>query len=270
MNHAQRGILSLILEVSANPKPGNVDREHEFKDLRYEHFIISAIAVYPIFEDCVNRRGSIGINFFKAVEKSYKICKTNVHFGAFFILIPLIWCKGNVKLVKGELKKTTYHDSIAVLNAFRMCKPRVIDVDYLSLKENIEKELIDKEINLYNWLLKSPEENVVAREIVEGYWRCLEGSKVLIESYKEFKELNYAIVYTYLFLMSKYLDPLIIAKHGRKVAEDVRIKAGEILEDFNIDNVRKFDEELLTKNINPGSIADLTCASIYLSLGEIV
>ncbi len=269
MREAQKGVLSLLLEVSANPKPGNVDREHDLKNLKFEHFVLSSIAVYPIFEECEVRRGSIGRNFLKAVEVSYRVCKTNVHFGSFLLLIPLIWCRGNVSAVVGELKRTSYEDSLAVLKAFRLSRPRVMDVKEMSLKEeNVERELVEKNINLYDWLSKSPKENVIARELIEGYRRSLEGSRVFLKTYEEFGSFNASTVYTYTFLLSRHLDPLIIAKHGIETAEYVRNRAKEILDNFNLDDLRSFDEELLNRDINPGSIADLTCASIYLALGD--
>ncbi len=261
----------MLLEVSANPKPGNVDREHDLKNLKFEHFVLSSTAVYPVFEECESRRGSIGKNFLKAVEISYRICRTNVHFGSFLLLIPLIWCGGSVNSVVGELKRTSYEDSLAVLKAFRLSRPRVMDVKELSLKwENVERKLVDKGINLYDWLSKSPKENVVARELIEGYWRSLEGSRVLLKTYEEFGSFNASTVYTYTFLLSRHLDPLIIAKHGIEIAEYVKDRAKEVLEDFNLENLRSFDEELLNRDINPGSIADLTCASIYLALGDLI
>ncbi len=270
MNDAQLSVLSLLLEVSANPKPGNVDREHDFENLKYEHFLMSAVSAYPVFEDCMNKRGSIGLNFLKAVSTSYEICKTNVHFGAFMLLIPLVWCRGDVKEVRDVLKRTTYKDSLAVLSAFKLCKPRVMDVKELDLKdEDIKMEIVEKGINLYNWLKKSPEENVVARELIEGYWRSSRGARILKEYYESSKSLNNAIVYTYLSLLSSYIDPLIVAKHGINTARRIRELAYEVLRDFeegNLDSVRKFDIYLLSNGINPGSIADLTAVSIYLAL----
>ncbi len=269
MNDAQLGILSLLLEVSTNPKPGNVDREHEFSNLKFEHFILSAVSAYPVFEDCMNKRGSIGTNFFNAVVRSYEICGTNVHFGAFFLLIPLIWCRGKVEDVEDELRRTTHEDSLAVLSAFRICKPKVMKVEELDLREdNVKKEIVEKKVNLYHWLEKSPKENVVARELIEGYWRSLDGCAILRNRYEQCGNLNEAIVYTYIYLLSKHLDPLVISKHGLDTAQYVREMAKEVLKDFRFENVRRFDEELVEKGINPGSIADLTCVAIYLALKE--
>ncbi len=271
MNHARFGVLSLLLEVSADPKPGNVDKEHEFKDLKYKHFLISAISAYPTFKDCMNRRGSIGLNIFKAVSRSYEICKTNVHFGAFILLIPLIWCKGNVKDVPFELKRTTSKESLHVLSAFRVCKPKVMNSDFDLRDAKIERIIIEEDLNLYRWFKRSPRENVIAREPIEGYWRCLKGLKVLKNFYEKYGDLNDSIVYTYLHLLSSYLDPLVISKHGMDVAMDVKNRARDVLREFrcgDLDAVKEFDVDLLSKGINPGSIADLTCATIYLSLKE--
>jgi triphosphoribosyl-dephospho-CoA synthase len=270
--NAYAGVLALLLEVSANPKPGNVDRLHDFPDLKYEHFLASASAVYPTFLKCARGEGSIGNLILEAVKRSFEVCKRNVHFGSFMLLIPLIRCQDDTKAVVSALKETTYQDSLAVLEAFEICKPRVMDVKELSLKsESIKDEIIGKNINLYDWLCKSPEENVVARELVEGYWRSLEGCEVLLSYYQEHKDLNTAIVYAYLHLLSKFLDPLVIAKHGREVAEYVREKASEVLISLDrgdLKAVEMFDEELIEKSINPGSIADLTVVAIYLALKE--
>jgi len=40
--------LACILEVTA-PKPGNVNRQHDFDDTTYEDFILSAWASAPVF-----------------------------------------------------------------------------------------------------------------------------------------------------------------------------------------------------------------------------
>jgi len=72
-------------------------------------------------------------------------------------------------------------------------------------------------------------------------------------------------------LLSKFLDPLVIAKHGRDIAEYVRERASEVLISLDkgyLKAVEKFDEELIERGINPGSIADLTVVAIYLALKE--
>ena len=222
---------------------------------------------------CSKGEGCIGDLIFEAVKRSFEQCGRNVHFGSFMLLIPLIRCWGETENVKYELMRTTYKDSLAVLNAFRLCSPRVIDVKELSLKsEDIEERIVGKRINLYEWLKHSPDENVVARELVEGYRRSVEGKNVLLDYFCEHENINEAIVYTYHHLLSSYIDPLVISKHGIETALEVLRKARDALIRFDmtrdISVFRKLDEEFIKRGINPGSIADLTVSSIYLALKE--
>ncbi len=272
---ATAGVLSLLLEVSGNPKSGNVDRTHDFPDMRFEHFLASSSAVYPVFLECAEGKLSIGRGILKAVERSKRWQKAgNVHFGCFMLLIPLIRCwSERPKKVVEALKRTDFRDSLAVLKAFKMSGARVMDVEDLSLKdEETERLLVEGKVNLYEWLKHSPKENVVAMELIEGYPRSYEGMKVLMRSFSEHGDVNTAVVHAYHYLLSKHLDPLVIAKHGMDVAESVRSKAEEVLRDFesgfDLEVLRKFDEELLRREINPGSIADLTASSIFLALKE--
>ncbi len=274
---ATAGVLALLLEVSGTPKAGNVDRDHNFPDLRFEQFLASASAVYPVFLKDARGEGSIGKLVLESVERSMAWHKAkNVHFGCFMLLIPLIrcWNSGDVgRAVIEELKRTSVEDSLAVLKAFRLSSARVMDAEELSLTDDeTERELVERNLNLYDWLKYTPKENIVAMELLNGYEISFKGRDVLLETFAEHEDVNLAIVYTYYYLLSEHLDPLIIAKHGLDVAEDVRNKAGKILNEFesslDVGILREFDEELISKGINPGSIADLTASSIYLALRE--
>jgi len=260
--------LSLLLEVSGNPKAGNVDREHDFKDLRFEHFLASATGALPAFLEVAEKR-KIGEGVLMAVKESMKWHKAeNVHFGAFLLLIPLVasWDAGDMAEVadaaRERLKKTGYEDSLSVLNAFRLCNARVVDADYLNLRdEETEREIVQKGINLYEWMKMAPEENLIARELVDGYRISLEGAKFIL-NYENAEE---AVVELYYHFLSKYPDPLIIAKMGREYGEKVTEWAKKVK---TYEERRELDEKLLKDGANPGTIADLTASSIYLALAE--
>src|SRR5674476_1155403 len=53
--------LAMLLEVSASPKPGNVDREHNYSDTCFEHFLASSVSVYPVLELAARSRNGIGV-----------------------------------------------------------------------------------------------------------------------------------------------------------------------------------------------------------------
>lgn len=260
--------LSLLLEVSGNPKAGNVDREHDFKDLRFEHFLASAAGAFPAFLEVAKKR-RIGDGVLMAVKESMKWHKAeNVHFGAFLLLIPLLasWDAGDVTEIaesaRGRLKKTSYKDSLSVLKAFRFCSARVVEADELNLRdEETEREIVQKGINLYDWMRMAPEENLIARELVNGYRISVEGAEFILN----YENSENAVVELYYHLLSKYPDPLIIAKMGREYAEKVTEWAKKAKTD---DERRELDEKLLKDGANPGTIADLTTSSIYLALAE--
>jgi triphosphoribosyl-dephospho-CoA synthase len=84
--------------------------------------------------------------------------------------------------------------------------------------------------------------------------------------------LNDSAVETYLKILSTTNDTLITRKYGIEVAEDISQKAAEILEtteiqtDKRLEALKKFDEYLHENKYNPGTTADFTAASIFVSL----
>ncbi|MBO8180351.1 MAG: triphosphoribosyl-dephospho-CoA synthase [Archaeoglobus sp.] len=260
--------LSLLLEVSGNPKAGNVDREHDFKDLRFEHFLASAAGAFPAFLEVAEKR-RIGDGVLMAIKESMKWHKAeNVHFGAFLLLVPLVasWDAGDMadiaERARERLKNTGYEDSLSVLNAFRLCNARVVEAEELNLRdEETEREIVQKGINLYDWMKMAPEENLIARELVGGYGISVEGAEFILN----FEKTEKAVIELYYYLLSKYPDPLIIAKLGREYAEKITEWAKKAKTD---DERRELDEKLLKDGANPGTIADLTASSIYLALAE--
>ncbi len=262
--------LALLLEVSGNPKAGNVDREHDFEDLRYEHFLASAAGAFPVFlEVSVSRK--VGEGIYNAVVESRKWhTATNVHFGAFLLLVPLIaaWDKGGKKeMAAGAvdvLKKTSYEDSLLVLKAFRMSEARVVEAAKMDLSDNeTERRIVEERINLYEWMKMAPEENLIAKELIGGYRISLEGAELLMSLEGD---VNERIVLLYHTLLSRYPDPLIMAKKGRDYAVGVMEMARKVLEgDMSIEEL---DRKLIEDGANPGTIADLTASSIYFALIE--
>ena len=123
--------LAMILEVSATPKPGNIDRDHNYTDTRFEHFLASAVGVYPILEKAARSKSGVGALIHEAVAESGKWQKGgNTHFGAFLLLIPLVMAAGkceNKTCLKAQAQKvateTTVEDAIEFYRAF--CEPKV-------------------------------------------------------------------------------------------------------------------------------------------------
>jgi len=266
-------VSSLLLEVSSNPKPGNVDRDHNFPDLRYEHFIMSSVASYPVFLDIGMRKKSFGKGVLELVKNSMKWHKAeNVHFGAFLLLTPLVHSWGDVEEAKRFIEEADYRDSLLIKKAFDLSRARVMETKELSLKDRVEDEIVRKKIGVREWMEMAPKENFIAAELVNGYELSIRGSRLIFDYFERFRDPNKAIVLTFVTFLSELLDPLIIAKKGIKCAEKVRNLAKSSLEFFketgNFAVFYELDSKILKIGVNPGSVADLVISSIYLSLSE--
>jgi triphosphoribosyl-dephospho-CoA synthase len=261
--------IALALEVSSDPKAGNVDRGHDFEELKFEDFLISAITAFPYFFRAAKKRKLYILN---AINKARKYgVKTNVHFGAFLLLFPLtvVWDSSDSKTAGKRatefLKSTDYSDSLKILKAFNLCKARVLATGELSLHDKkTEIEIIKRRMNVYDWMMLAPKENLIASELTNCYKISVEGARFLLESERDGRE---SIVFLYHRLLASYPDTLIIAKKGIEVARDVMKLAEKALEN-GIEGFRKLDSFLIGNDINPGTIADLTASSIFLALLE--
>jgi triphosphoribosyl-dephospho-CoA synthase len=70
----------------------------------------------------------------------------------------------------------------------------------------------------------------------------------------------------FLTLMARYPDTFIAKKFDEKTAERVMYKAREVLDGKRA--LATFDEECIKAGINPGSIADICIAGIFIALLE--
>ncbi|MEM0202783.1 MAG: triphosphoribosyl-dephospho-CoA synthase [Archaeoglobaceae archaeon] len=267
---ATSAVLALLLEVSSTPKAGNVDREHDFEDLKFEHFLTSAVSAFPFFLKTAKEKR---MHLLEAVVagKNFGI-NTNVHFGAFLLLFPLVavW-ESESAVVAGKnatnfLKNTTHFDSLEILRAFQLCSPRVLETKEMSLEsKSTADEILRKRMNVYEWMKLAPKENLIAFEITNGYPRSVEGAKFLLSSNER---ANDAIVLLYHRMLASYPDTLIISKFGIEKALEVMSLAKKAIEAKDFNEFRKLDEFLLKNRLNPGTIADLTASSIYLAFLE--
>ncbi len=142
--------LAMLLEVSATPKPGTIDRDHNYTDTRFEHFLASAVGVYPVLEKAASSSSGVGLFIHEAVEESSKWQKGgNTHFGAFILLIPLVMAGGkceNKTCLKAAVQKvargTTAEDAVEFYRAFSEAKVKVKPVGNLDLGDTASIEKI--------------------------------------------------------------------------------------------------------------------------------
>ena len=259
---AERAQLAMMLEVTAYPKPGNVDRCHDYPETHLEHFLASAIFARQALEEAESGKGRIGEIIRHAVRDTNCHKGGNTHFGAFILLIPLVYGK-DIPGAIAAITKTDTSDAIAFYKAFAMTAVKMNATDELDVNDPHALTLIrDREITLLDIMQHSAAHDMVAREWVTGFPLVRRGADLL----HQLGPGRQSIVDTFLTLLATEPDTFIIKKHGLDVARETMLRARDVL-DGKL-SVQQLDEDCIQRDINPGSIADIMIASIYIALGE--
>lgn len=275
----------MVLEVSATPKPGNIDRDHNYADTRFEHFLASAVGVYPILEKASRSGSGTGSLIREAVAESGKWQKGgNTHFGAFILLIPLVMAAGRCSnrtclkaQVQNVVKETTVDDAVEFYRAFSEAGVKVKPVNELDLADAASIEKIKAQgLTLYNMMEISAGYDMIAEEWTNGFKRTFECAASIRSKIKR-HGINDAVVLTFMEILSRNKDTFIQTKFDSKKAEEVSRRAEKIIRVNGMDNtgmddirdeLKSFDEELLKEGVNPGSTADLIISGLFVSLFE--
>ena len=246
-----------------------------------------------------------GPYFEEAVKKSQMIqTGGNTHFGTLNLLLPIAAAAGksDENIDKDELlktaheicKNTTEEDAVCFYNAFCILSIPVIraeendeleyDLTDVSLPEKIRAD----HVSLFDLMRRGAGRDMISAEWVNGF----EKSKLFAEELQKNKNrfennpkkcigtaVNSAIVYTFMEFLAKYPDTFISTKFDEKTAVKVQKKAARIMKKKNksgnrknlkkmIRKIEKLDEELRKRKMNPGSLADIAAAGIFISLLE--
>ena len=262
MNRAERAQMAMMLEVSAYPKPGNVDRCHDYADTRLEHFLASTILVRPVFDAAERPGGRVGSLIREAVMRTNGHSGGNTHFGAFILLIPLI-LGGDIEGARRVVAGTDVADAIEFYAAFGLTEVRVGESDDLDVNDPASVAAIrERGMTLLDIMAHSADRDMVAREWTNGF-SLTRRSADLLHAHGPGRE---GIVAAFLDLLASEPDTFIAKKHGAAVAERTMRCAAEVLRGER--DLALFDTECVEAGINPGSIADITIAGIYVALGE--
>jgi triphosphoribosyl-dephospho-CoA synthase len=266
MTPVERAQMAMVLEVTAYPKPGNVDRCHDYEGTRLEHFLASAVLSRPALEMALGKGCGNGTGIGEVIHEAVRLTTShsggNTHFGAFILLVPLLR-GGNIGGAARVVRETTVEDAIAFYRAFSLTKVRMLPGDPLDVNDPRVLDLIrEKGMTLLDIMDHSKGRDMVAREWVDGFRLTRNAAD----------ELHRAgcgregIVEAFLRLLSRETDTFIVKEHGPVVAGEVRRRAGEVL--AGKEDLAAFDAECIARGINPGSIADIIIAGIFIALGE--
>jgi triphosphoribosyl-dephospho-CoA synthase len=152
---------------------------------------------------------------------------------------------------------------VAFYKAFALTAVRMNETDELDVNDPNALALIrERDMTLLDIMQHSAANDMVAREWVTGFPLSRRGADLL----KAAGPGRKAIVEAFLSLLATEPDTFIIKKHGIAVAKETMLAARDVLDKKR--TVEDLDQEMIQRGINPGSIADITIAAIYLALGE--
>ncbi len=267
---AENAQLALLLEVSGTPKPGNVDRHREYPDLRFEHFLAGAVGA---------RRGlaraaegaPVGEAFERGVAGMAEQTGGNTQFGALLVLTPLVRAAADNDLspegASDVVASTIVDDACAFYRAFDHVDVAVDDppADAPELDVRRGGDAVDaireRGLTLADVMTMSADSDGVAAEWTSGFRRSFEAADWLLDGDGPIVRRTSSV---FLRLLADEIDTFVVTRNGEDVAAEVTERARAVLD--GEEDAESLADELVARDVNPGTTADLTAAALFIAL----
>jgi triphosphoribosyl-dephospho-CoA synthase len=248
-------------------KPGNV---HIFADghrMTIHHFIKSIDASADIL---CQPNLTVGDRIFSAVKATNAAVGLNTNLGIILLCAPLIQAKLQIHQFLSEslnqvLNDLTVDDGMLVSQAIVLANPAGLgSVDQYDVH-------LPAEVNLLEMMRAAQHVDRIAWQYANAFLDILGyGVQHYVEAMAKWQNTAYATTAVYLGFLTHQLDTHIIRKHGNSLAMTVMAEAQAIEAEFSaIENPKlmqkklmEWDTSLKARNLNPGTSADLTVASL--------
>jgi triphosphoribosyl-dephospho-CoA synthase len=272
---AQNAELALLLEVAGTPKPGNVDRDRDLADLRFEHFLAGAVGARKGLERA-DSGATVGEAFDRAVEGMAAQEGGNTQFGALLLLVPLVRAARDDltrSAAEAIVSETTVADAAGFYRAFDHVDVAVdeppAEMDALDVRRGADAvpALEERGLTLLDIMAHSVPGDGVAREWVEGFERSFVAADRLAAADGPLSDRTAAV---FLSLLAERPDTLVATRHDAATAREVTDWAAELVADDALETERRavdrFADDLIDRGVNPGTTADITAAGLFIAL----
>jgi triphosphoribosyl-dephospho-CoA synthase len=253
-------------------KPGNVSVYADGHDMTVRDFISSAKVSTPFL--CQSQTG-LGQRVLNSVKATFEAVGCNTNLGMLLLFAPIAMAaeaefngvNGLQKNLEMTLTSLTEDDVNQVYEAIRIANPGGLG------KAESQDVNNAPQCSLIEAMRLASERDAVALQYTNNFKEIFEKGFSSIKCFdKSWNSVKWSTVSCYLMFMSSITDSHIQRKYGTEVAERIRKKSGAIAEKFHkasdpeteINLIKGFDEELKAENINPGTSADLTAASLLV------
>ncbi len=303
------GQLGILLEVSS-PKPGNVNRIESFSDTSYRHFLASASLLNKGLFDGSTTGWQLGrkkmeaekVHLGKLIRQSSEMVFggpnfTNTIMGTIFLYIPLCvaisatiseYARFDAQPTQSWIKRiidsTTVEDTLDVYHALRKVhhsgeKHKLtsrwnefhsrFDINNPDVFDNIRED----QISLGKLFKISAKVDPICEEWSSYFSLILDEILPKLQSHSNnLDDMEEAIVKTFVWLLAKKPDGLIIKKAGWETAKKIQELAQSVLTErdgSDLSGVMSELDGILRRHgnlMNPGSTADFLSAGIFCKL----
>jgi len=292
--------LAILLEVSAYPKPGNVHRTAGYSLTRYEHFLASAVSLYPSLRGaCVTGteiakgvRSYEDAHLGRLVRNSVDEVMSwqsggNTSLGTVLLVVPLTVASAFTRALARDSKEhlrealaklircATPEDTVEIFKAIRSAKPGGLGVsdEYDIFEPSVDKRLIERGIVPLEVFQISSKRDSISSEWTTGFDFTFRYSHpTLVDELQKTKDINAATVHTFLRILRERPDTLIARKTSLERSRSISLRAKKVLDMGGLQTsegvraVSAFDQDLRLEGnlLNPGTTADLTVAALCL------
>lgn len=252
-------------------KPGNV---HIFADghgMVVQDFLHSAEAAAPLI---ARPELSVGERILRSVEATQQVAGHNTNLGIVLLCAPLVHgmllgSSGNLRRdVQAVLNQLSVADAELAYKAILLASPG-------GLGESEQHDVRQQpQVTLLEAMREAGDRDDIARQYSNSYADIFDfGIARYREALAKWERPAWATTAVYLAYLSKFPDTHIMRKYGATLAATVQEKARELLQSMLAqDNPKtclpvllKFDAELKSEGLNPGTSADLTVATLLVN-----
>lgn len=251
-------------------KPGNV---HIFADghgMTVQDFIRSAEIASP---GIASSGASVGKRILTAVDATWDAVGCNTNLGILLLSGPLLAAaeasgEGGLRLaLRQVLAGLSVEDAELTFRAIARASPAGLG---RSSSGDVHEPVT---MSLLEAMRIAQDRDRIARQYVTEYADVFDAVRLYDEMLGKWQRPAWAATAVYLHFLSRFDDSHIARKHGKAIAEEVRVAAVPHFESFiMLENPKRYmqallelDTSLKSRGLNPGTSADLTVATILCS-----
>ena len=270
----ERAYLEACLAELAALKPGNVHAYAAGHDMTSADFEVSARASAPAMADPAL---TVGQRILESIRHTRAVVACNTNLGIVLLCAPLAQAAlmaagpGLRQQLHDLLHGLTVDDAERAFAAIRLANPGGLGE---SARHDVQHS---PAVTLHAAMAEARHRDRIAAQYCTDFVDIFEfGLDRLAAGQARWPEPEWATAATYMGFLAAYPDSHVARKLGQRVAEAVMTDARPLAHRLQaaanpktiLDDLKNFDRTLKDKGINPGTSADLTVATLFVSYLE--